>query len=151
MGTPLLYTIMYASTQRGDPYFSVHPTQLGYRGGTHMSSIKITDKGGGKYEAVIEFSYGECERLPFNILRRIHARLKTVPGAGLLATADFNIRIPGESGAFLEMLDLFGAAGSFPHGSAADPDALTLGSAPKNQQLFDGDDDLEVEGTLNDY
>lgn len=115
-----------------------------------MSNIKITDKGGGKYEAAIEFSYGECERLPFNILRRIHARLRTISGAGLIATADFNIRIPGESGAFLEMLDLFGDAGSFPHGSAADPAALSLASAPKDRQIFDGDDDLEIEGTLND-
>ncbi len=115
-----------------------------------MSSIKISDQGGGKYEAVIEFSYGECERLPFNILRRIHARLKTIPGAGLTATAEFNIRIPDESGAFLEMLDLFGDAGSFPHGSAADSGALALRAAPKDQQLFDGDDDMEIEGTLND-
>jgi hypothetical protein len=115
-----------------------------------MSSIKVNDKGGGKYEAAIEFSYGECERLPFNILRRIHARLKTVPGGGLLAMADFNIRIPGESGAFLEMLDLFGCEGSFPHGSAADPAAFALDCAPRDQQIFGDDDDLEIEGTLND-
>lgn len=115
-----------------------------------MSSIKITDKGGGKYQAVIEFTYGECERLPFNILRRIHARIKTIPGAGLLATADFNIRMPNESNAFLEMLDMFGEDGSFPHGSAADATALGLECAPKEHEVFEGDDDLEIEGTLND-
>ncbi len=116
-----------------------------------MSSIKVTDKGGGKYQAAIEFTYGECERLPFNILRRIHARLKTIPGGGLLATADFNIRTPNEGGAFLEMLDMFGESGSFPHGSAADPEALGLTSAPgtAGQAAVEEDDDLEIEGTLN--
>jgi hypothetical protein len=115
-----------------------------------MSTIKVNDKGGGRYQAVIEFSYGECERLPFNILRRIHAKLQTVRDGGLVATADFNIRIPGESSAFLEMLDMFGDDGSFPHGSAADPAALSLEAAPRDGQVFDGDDDLEIEGTLND-
>jgi hypothetical protein len=115
-----------------------------------MSSIKINDQGGGRYQAIIEFSYGECERLPFNILRRIHAKLKTIPGGGLVATAEFNIRVHGESSAFLEMLDLFGVAGAFPHGSAADPEALILTAPPKDNQVFDGDDDLEVEGTLSD-
>ncbi len=115
-----------------------------------MSSIRINDQGGGTYRATIEFTYGECERLPFNILRRIHARLKTIPGGGLVATAEFNIRVHGESGAFLEMLDMFGEAGSFPHGSAADPEALTLTAPPKDNKIFDGDDELEVEGTLSD-
>ncbi len=116
-----------------------------------MSSIKITDQGGGKYQAAIEFTYGECERLPFNILRRIHARLKTIPGGGLLAMADFNIRAPNEGGAFLEMLDMFGESGSFPHGSAADPQALGLLAPPSLPgQAADDDDDLEIEGTLND-
>lgn len=114
-----------------------------------MSSIKVTDQGGGTYQAVIEFSYGECERLPFNILRRIAAKLKTVPGGGLLATASFNIRAHGESAAFLEMLDMFGASGSFPHGSAADPEALLLTAPPKDNAVFGADDDLEVEGTLS--
>lgn len=115
-----------------------------------MSSIKISDKSGGKYEATITFTYGECERLPFNILRRIHAKLKSVPGGGLLAIASFNIRIPDESNAFLEMLDMFGEDGSFPHGSAADPAALAMVGAPDGDEAFEGDDDLEIEGTLND-
>ncbi|MCD7897889.1 MAG: hypothetical protein LUG50_14635 [Planctomycetaceae bacterium] len=115
-----------------------------------ISSIKVTDKGGGKYEAVIEFSYGECERLPFNILRRIRARIRTVPGAGITATAAFNIRIPAESNAFLEMLDLFGEDGSFPHGSAADAEALHRDAAARDQEIFDDDDDMEIEGMLND-
>lgn len=115
-----------------------------------MSSVKVSDLGGGKYQLAIEFAYGECERLPFNILRRIHARLKTLPGAGLLATADFNIRVPNESNAFLEMLDLFGEEGSFAHGSAADGAALSLRTAPKEQAVFEGDDEMEIEGTLSD-
>lgn len=104
---------------------------------------------GGKYQAVIEFTYGECERLPFNVLRRMKAKLKPIAGAGIVATADFNIRIPAESNAFLELLDLFGEDGSFAHGSAADPAALALVTAPGGETL-DGDDDLEIEGTLND-
>ena len=115
-----------------------------------MSSVKISDLGGGKYQLAIEFTYGECERLPFNILRRIHARMKTLPGAGLLATADFNIRAPNESTAFLEMLDLFGEAGSFPHGSPADGSAMARASAPREMEIFDGDDEMEIEGTLGD-
>lgn len=115
-----------------------------------MSTIKISDKGGGRYEAIIEFTYGECERLPFNILRRIHAHLRTIPGSGLIATAEFNIRIPVESNAFLEMLEMFGEDGSFPHGSAADAGALALTAPPQESQVFDSDDDLEIEGTLND-
>ncbi|MCD8349371.1 MAG: hypothetical protein LUC93_02000 [Planctomycetaceae bacterium] len=115
-----------------------------------MSMIKLTDQGGGKYQLAIEFTYGECERLPFNILRRIHARIRTVPGAGLVATAAFNIRVPAESNAFLEMLDLFGEGGSFPHGSAADSTALSLGEAPQDETIFDGDDEMEIEGTLSD-
>lgn len=115
-----------------------------------MSSIKINDKSGGNYEATITFTYGECERLPFNILRRIRAKLKPVPGGGLLAIASFNIRIPDESNAFLEMLDMFGEDGSFPHGSAADPAALALIQAPDGEDAGGDDDDLEIEGTLND-
>lgn len=115
-----------------------------------MSSIKISDKSGGKYEAVITFTYGECERLPFNILRRLHARLKNISGGGLQAVASFNIRVPDESNAFLEMLDMFGEDGSFPHGSAADPAALALTAAPAGDTTFAEDDDLEIEGTLNE-
>lgn len=115
-----------------------------------MSNIRITDKRGGRYQAIIEFTYGECERLPFNILRRIRAKLKTVPNAGLVATADFNIRVPAESNLFLEILDMFGEDGSYQHGSAADAAALTLHAAPKENEVFDSDDDLEIEGTLND-
>lgn len=114
-----------------------------------MSSIKVADKRGGLYRATIEFSYGECERLPFNILRRIHSKIKIVPGGGILAIADFNIRSPEESSAFLEMLDMFGEDGSFPHGSAADPAALSRVAAPEDDDYSD-DDDLELDGTLND-
>ena len=113
-----------------------------------MSSIKVADKKGGVYEATIEFTYGECERLPFNILRRIKSKIKIVPGGGIFAIANFNIRSQEESAAFLEMLDMFGEGGSFPHGSAADPDALARAAAPADENL--DDDDLELDGTLND-
>lgn len=114
-----------------------------------MSSIKVSDKRGGLYQAVIEFTYGECERLPFNILRRIRSKIKIVPGGGILAFADFNIRSPEESAAFLEMLDMFGEDGSFPHGSAADTTALSAVAAPEDDS-YGEDDDLELDGTLND-
>ncbi len=110
-----------------------------------MSNVKVTDKRGGKYQAIIEFSYGECERLPFNVLRRINARIEAIPDGGIRAVADFNIRARRDSNSFLEMLDLFGEDGSFAHGSAADPDALAR-TAPPGE---DEDDDMELEGTLN--
>lgn len=124
-----------------------------------MSTIKVLDKRGGNYQAVIEFSYGECERLPFNILRRIGAKIKIVPDGGILAIADFNIRSHGESTAFLEMLDLFGEDGSFPHGSAADASALARTAPPEEgvsaaespTETNEGeDDDLELDGTLDE-
>ncbi len=111
-----------------------------------MSAIRISDKKGGRYEAVIEFTYGECERLPFNILRRVHAKLRAVPNGGLVATASFNIRIQAESNAFLELLDLFGEDGSFRHGSAADPASLSLTVPPQGMEGAYEDDDLEIEG-----
>lgn len=113
-----------------------------------MSTVKVNDLRGGKYQAIIEFTYGECERLPFNLLRRYRAKLKTLSGAGLAATAVFNIRAADESSAFLELLDLFGEDGSFNHGSAADASALELQAPPAG---MDGDieeeedDDLEME------
>lgn len=116
-----------------------------------MSKITISDKRGGRYRAVVEFGYGECERLPFNLLRRFRARIRTLPDAGATATAEFNIRVPSESAAFLELLDLFGEDGSFRHGSAADPQALALVSPPAG--LEGGlivDDELEIEGEVQD-
>ncbi|MCC8189661.1 MAG: hypothetical protein LIP77_03350 [Planctomycetes bacterium] len=115
-----------------------------------MSSITVADKSGGRYQAVIEFSYGECERLPFNILRRIGARIKTVPDGGIQAVADFNIRCREESAAFLEMLDMFGEDGSFRHGSAADADRLALTAPPAGLAGPDSDEDdeLELDGPL---
>ena len=115
-----------------------------------MSNIRISDKKGGVYEAAIDFTYGECERLPFNILRRIRAKLRVVPGGGLIATAAFNIRKPEESNAFLEMLDMFGEDGAFKHGSAAEPSKLALTAPPPGMESDYEDDDLEIEGTLND-
>ncbi len=118
-----------------------------------MSSITIVDKRGGTYQAVIEFSYGECERLPFNLLRRIKAKIATVPDGGVKAVASFNIRNPRESAAFLQMLDMFGEDGSFIHGSAAEPDALALAKPPENDgtlYVATDDDDLEIEGSLGE-
>ena len=115
-----------------------------------MSNIRITDRHGGKYQAVVEFTYGECERLPFNVLRRLRARLEIIPGGGVRAAADFNIRSPKDSAAFLEVLDLFGEAGSYAHGSAADPAALSRTSPGDQEGIvtlgpIDVDDDLELE------
>ena len=113
-----------------------------------MSNIKVTDQRGGKYQAVMEFTYGECERLPFNILRRVSAKIRTVPNGGITATANFNIRNPRESAAFLEMLDLFGDGGSYVHGAPADSAALAAvapGEAEGSVSFAD-DDELEVEG-----
>lgn len=120
--------------------------------GNRMSNIKVTDRRGGKYQAIIEFTYGECERLPFNILRSIGARIETVPDGGVKAYADFNIRAAHDSALFLEMLDMFGEDGSFVHGSAADPQALTQTTPPVNSgtATVNPEDDLELEGTLND-
>ncbi|MDR3078122.1 MAG: hypothetical protein LBV15_05110 [Planctomycetota bacterium] len=115
-----------------------------------MSSIRIIDRHGGKYQAVVEFTYGECERLPFNALRRINARLEIIPGGGLRAAAEFNIRSPKDSTSFLEILDLFGEAGSYVHGSAADTAALAK-TSPGDQGgvvtlgSIDMGDDLELE------
>lgn len=114
-----------------------------------MSNVKVNDKSGGVYEAMIEFTYGECERLPFNLLRRIGARLETVPDGGLVATADFNIRQPEDSAAFLEILGMFGEGGTYLHGSAADPEALALLAPPEGlTEDEEADDDLELEGSL---
>lgn len=113
-----------------------------------MSNVKVTDRRGGRYQAVIEFSYGECERLPFNLLRRVGAKIRTIPDGGITAVADFNIREPRESAAFLEMLDMFGEDGSFVHGSAADPALLGRVSPPEGQDnavTMDGDDGLELD------
>lgn len=88
-----------------------------------MSKITVNDRRGGLYRTVIDFTYGECDRLPFNILRRINAKIELVPDGGITATSDFNIRNPKESAMFLETLDLFGENGSYVHGSPSD---LTL-------------------------
>lgn len=120
-----------------------------------MSSVRVTDLRGGKYQTTIEFTYGECERLPFNLLRRINARIEVVQQGGVKAVADFNIRVARDSAAFLEVLNLFGDEGSFVHGSAADPEALAKNTPPENGgtiyvSLNDEDDDLELEGALRE-
>ena len=111
-----------------------------------MSIIAVTDCKGGMYRAVITFAYGECDRLPFNILRRINARIEIVPDAGIKAVAEFNIRNPREAALFLECLDLFGESGSYIHGSPSDPAMLAL-TSPSDKPVRPGAaDDLELEG-----
>ncbi|MDR1533674.1 MAG: hypothetical protein LBU64_01045 [Planctomycetota bacterium] len=115
-----------------------------------MSSIKISDRRGGNYLAVVNFTYGECERLPFNILRRVNAKLEVVHGGGLKAAAEFNIRTPRESAAFLEILDFFGEEGSYVHGSAASPAELARTAAGDDAGSvsigsMNGEDELELE------
>lgn len=118
-----------------------------------MSSIVVNDQRGGIYRTAIEFTYGECERLPFNILRRMNAKIAVVANGGIKAVADFNIRNPRESALFLETLDLFGANGSFVHGSAADPALIAKTAPPDGEgagtvELDQDDDGLEIEEPL---
>ncbi len=108
-----------------------------------MSNITVTDRRGGLYRAIIEFTYGECDRLPFNILRRINAKIEVVPDGGIKATSEFNIRNPKESALFLETLDLFGENGSYVHGSASDPETLALTGPAQLPARIDDDDLIE--------
>ncbi|MDR0362826.1 MAG: hypothetical protein LBJ46_09120 [Planctomycetota bacterium] len=118
-----------------------------------MSKVDVSDQRSGSYRTTIEFTYGECDRLPFNLLRRINAQITLIPGGGINATADFNIRDPKQSQMFVETLDLFGESGSYVHGSASDPAMLSRTSAPGDAgevtlAINDEDDDLELEDTL---
>lgn len=115
-----------------------------------MSNVKVTDQRGGVYQAIIEFTYGECERLPFNLLRRIDASVEIVPDGGVRAAANFNIRSSQDSAAFLEILDMFGEDGSYIHGSPADPAALAETVPPEATGGQRDDDEMELEGTLNE-
>ena len=121
-----------------------------------MSSITVSDKRGGLYHVIIEFSYGECERLPFNILRKIGANIEILAKSGISATAEFNIRNNREANLFLSILDMFGEDGSFIHGSAADPanvnklspddeDNNSRARINKMPAANHADDDLEIE------
>lgn len=113
-----------------------------------MSIIAVNDRRGGMYRTVIEFTYGECDRLPFNILRRINAKIEIIPNAGIKATSDFNIRNPRESALFLETLDLFGENGAYIHGSPSDPEMLSQ-TAPSETPAHTSPTaptDLEMEG-----
>ncbi len=95
-----------------------------------MSSVAITDKRGGVYQVAVTFTYGECDRLPFNSLRKVKARIEQVNHGGIQATAEFNIRNGQDAANFVEVLDLFGEDGSFVHGSSADPGILSLEEPP---------------------
>ncbi|MBN2712159.1 MAG: hypothetical protein JXR97_06940 [Planctomycetes bacterium] len=98
-----------------------------------MSMVKITDKRGGVFQVVISFTYGECDRLPYNAMRKVKARIEQVANGGIDATAEFNIRNAGDSANFVEVLELFGEDGAFVHGSSADPEVLTLDSPPEDE------------------
>lgn len=97
-----------------------------------MSSVAVTDKRGGVFQVMINFNYGECDRLPYNSMRKVKARIEQVPHGGIKATAEFNIRNPRDAENFVEVLDLFGTDGSFVHGSSADPDHLDLETPPED-------------------
>lgn len=99
-----------------------------------MSRISVADKRGGRFEVAINFTYGECERLPFNVLREFGARIGVIPHGGVQATAEFNVRNPSEAASFIELLELFGDGGSFVHGSATEPSVLVLAAPPLDTQ-----------------
>lgn len=100
-----------------------------------MSSVAVTDKRGGVFQVVMNFTYGECDRLPYNQLRKVKARIEQVPHGGIKGTAEFNIRNPEDAAHFVEVLDLFGTDGSFVHGSSADPEILTQETPPEDDDL----------------
>ena len=110
-----------------------------------MSNVIVSDRRGGVFRVQIRFTYGECDRLPFNHLRKINARIEPLPQSGVEATAEFNLRHPQEAKHFLEVLDLFGEDGAFVHGSPAKPGDLARLAPPDGAASAD-DDDIVVEG-----
>ena len=98
-----------------------------------MSQISVIDHRGGVFEVTISFNYGECDRLPFNLLRKYGARIGVIPNGGVRATASFDIRSMNEAANFIEVLDMFGQDGTFQHGSAADPATLALNIPPHEE------------------
>ncbi|MCX7934384.1 MAG: hypothetical protein N3A66_03895, partial [Planctomycetota bacterium] len=99
-----------------------------------MSSVIVTDRRGGVFQVVITFNYGECDRLPYNHLRRINARIEQIPKGGIKATAEFNVRNPKDAKKLIAVLDLFGEDGSFVHGSPADPSVLGRTEPPPDDE-----------------
>jgi len=99
-----------------------------------MSSVIVTDRRGGVFQVVITFNYGECDRLPYNQLRRINARIEQIPKGGIKATAEFNVRNPKDAKKLIAVLDLFGEDGSFVHGSPADPSVLGRTEPPPDDE-----------------
>ena len=95
-----------------------------------MSKVIVHDKRGGQFHVEVHFTYGECDRLPFNALRKVKATLDQVPRGGIVAQAKFNLRNPNDSANFVEILDLFGESGTFVHGSASDPKDLARAESP---------------------
>ncbi len=98
-----------------------------------MSKVSVTDKRGGVFEVVMTFTYGECDRLPYNAMRKVNARIEQVKNGGIKATADFNLRNEKEAANFVEVLDLFGEDGSFVHGSPASSEVLPLEAPPEEE------------------
>jgi hypothetical protein len=99
-----------------------------------MSKVEVVDKRKGDFEVLIHFSYGECDRLPFNALRKIHATLDEVENGGVIATSRFNLRNAREAVKFVEVLRLFGEEGAFSHGSGADPAELHRAKPPEEEE-----------------
>lgn len=96
-----------------------------------MSSVLVTDQRGGVFQVEATFTYGECDRLPYNSLRKVKAKIEQVSHGGIRATALFNLRDSKDATHFVEMLDLFGEDGSFVHGSPAEPTRLQIQTPPK--------------------
>ncbi len=101
-----------------------------------MSNVAITDRKGGVFQVVMTFTYGECERLPYNQLRKVGARIEQVPNGGIKATAEFNVRDAKSAGRLIDTLALFGEDGSYQHGSGVD--GKQLGKATPEEEDVPG-------------
>jgi len=78
-----------------------------------MSSVEISDCSQGLFRVAVTFAYDECDRLPFNALRKVRALIEPVARGGLRAICDFNLRRPEDAAAFVELLALFGEGGLY--------------------------------------
>ena len=104
-----------------------------------MSGVTIIDRANGVFRVVASFVYAECDRLPFNALRKVNAHIESAARGGLRATAEFNLRRPDEATAFVEWLVLFGDGGLLRQSASAGEDPSAAAGPPSA-----GEDDGEL-------